>query len=41
MLFNHIFEVSSDTMLHCYVLDEAINNKSGFSAKKVPEKLKE
>ena len=24
-MFNHVFEISSDSMLHCYVLDESLN----------------
>lgn len=40
LLFNEIFEVSADTMLHCYVLDESIQSKSGLSAKKVPDGIK-
>ncbi len=40
LLFNNVFEVSADTMLHCYVLDETINRQEGFNAQKAPEKLK-
>ena len=38
MLFNNVFDVSADTMLHCYVLDETLNFSDGYQ--KCPEKLK-
>jgi hypothetical protein len=39
-LFAHIWEVSSDAILHCYCIDEELEKKSGGSAKNVPEKLR-
>ena len=33
-LFNEIFEISADTMLHCYILDET--KGSGFSNRRAP-----
>ncbi len=41
LLFNNIFEISADTMLHCYVQDEKENNLKGRSANKVPDKIRD
>lgn len=39
LLFNNVFDVSADTMLHCYVLDETLNSSDGYQ--KCPEKLRD
>lgn len=38
MFFNEIFEISSDTMLHCYVLDETAKNIQ--STRNCPDKIR-
>lgn len=39
-LFAHIWEVSSDAILHCYCIDEELERKSGGTAKHLPDKLR-
>lgn len=38
-LFAHIWEVSADTILHCYCIDDELEKKGGGSAKNCRDKL--
>jgi len=40
-IFSHVFEISSDTLLHCYIYDEEDGNVDGFIGANCPNKLKE
>ena len=40
-IFSHVFEISSDTLLHCYIYDEEDGNVDGFIGENCPVKLKE
>jgi len=40
MLFSHIWEASSDTILHCFCIDEELEQKRGSHAKNQTDKLK-
>jgi hypothetical protein len=41
IIFSHIFEISADTLLHCYIYDEEDGSVDGFIGAKAPNKLKE
>ena len=38
-LFAHIWEVSADTILHCYCVDDELEKKDGGSAKNCRQRL--
>ena len=41
IIFSHVFEISADTLLHCYIYDEEDGNVDGFIGANCPNKLKE
>ena len=38
-LFAHVWEVSSDTILHCFCIDDEIERRNGGRAKNSSDKL--
>ena len=41
IIFSYVYEISADTLLHCYILDEEDGIVDGFKGGKCPGKLKE
>lgn len=39
LLFNNIFEISADTMLHCYILEDRLNQRLKYAEYSCPDKM--